>query len=316
MKKKIRRLLVAGLAGLVLVLAGAVFWIDHIARVGVEAGASYGLGVPTTLETASIGIVSGRSTLDGLRVSNPPGFAAAHILKLDHGGLGASLGTLTGDLIEVDQLSLEGIEVNLEKTATGSNFQVIADHLQRFESSADTQTPASSGRRFIIHEAVIRNVKVHVRFAPLGAALATFTVPIDELRLREIGSESDRGVLIAGLSGALLECIMRATLDVESGLLPAELKTELASTLQRLTCLKSLGATLAVNVNGTLHELTAGIAHATEELQNQARGAVVNVQESVRSKSQELHNEAQKALQGAAGELGTLLQPKDRPPSP
>ena len=68
-----RILLILLLAGIGL-LIGSVTLIDAFAKKGIEAGGTYCLGVPTTLDSANIGIVSGMFGLQGLTVANPEGY--------------------------------------------------------------------------------------------------------------------------------------------------------------------------------------------------------------------------------------------------
>ena len=75
--------------GLVIVLVAVVVIafvsIDAIARAGIERGATFALGVPTTLGSANIGILSGEFTMSGLDVTNPEGFDGDYFLQLDEG---------------------------------------------------------------------------------------------------------------------------------------------------------------------------------------------------------------------------------------
>ena len=61
---------------LLVVVIGAVLvsQANKVARVAVEKGGTYALGVQTTLNDASIGVLSGRFGMSGLRVANAQGF--------------------------------------------------------------------------------------------------------------------------------------------------------------------------------------------------------------------------------------------------
>ena len=60
------------------------FFIDRIAKAGVEKGATYALGVPTTLKSADVGVFAGTFAMSGLNVANPEGFdKEPHFLKLE-----------------------------------------------------------------------------------------------------------------------------------------------------------------------------------------------------------------------------------------
>ena len=88
--KLIKRIkwIVGAFVVVVVVLVVVVFlWIDHLAKMGIEKGSTYALGVDTTVDSVDIGILAGRSELSGLTVSNPKGFQTSHFLSLGNGVL-------------------------------------------------------------------------------------------------------------------------------------------------------------------------------------------------------------------------------------
>src|SRR5262245_41296811 len=124
-----------GLVAVVVVVGlGSLLWIDSLTRSAIERGGTYALGVETRLEDASIGLVSGEFGLAGLTVANPPGFAQPHFFALRSAHLALPLGQLVEERITIPALELEGITLDLERGAEGTNFARILDHLARFES--------------------------------------------------------------------------------------------------------------------------------------------------------------------------------------
>ena len=132
--KKIKRVVVGGVVLVVLILTSGVIWIDSVAKTGIETGSSFALGVDTKLDSADIGIFSGRSELVGLKVSNPPGYQSDNFLELGGGVLDVSLASLTSETVEVSEFTLTGIDMYLEKKVLKSNYKTIMDNLGRFES--------------------------------------------------------------------------------------------------------------------------------------------------------------------------------------
>jgi len=79
-KTSFRKLLklVAAVVLLVVIVAGiAWLYIDSIATTGIEEGATYALGVPTTVEDVSVSLLGGTVKIFGLTVANPEGFKVA-----------------------------------------------------------------------------------------------------------------------------------------------------------------------------------------------------------------------------------------------
>ncbi|HPD31389.1 MAG TPA: hypothetical protein PLL20_15455 [Phycisphaerae bacterium] len=314
MKKKIRKIILVVVVVLVVLVVAVVLGIDRIAKTGTEVGATYALGVPTTLDSADIGILQGRTELQQLQVNNPEGFDSPHFLKLNRGALTVSLGSLTSDLVEVPEFTLEGIEVNLEKKGAQSNYQVILDNLKKFESQGESE-PAKKetkeGKRFVIRETLIKDVKVRVKAAPLGATLIDVTVPIDEIRLRDVGSDSNKGVLVSELTGTILKAIILATAEKGGNLIPKDVLGDLDGALKSLASLKDVGASLSVGVGEAAKEIGAGVQQATQQLQEGTRKAAEEAQKA----SEQLQEGAKKAADDVAGKIGDLLKkPEDKKP--
>ena len=145
-------------AGLVAVSIFAfLFYIDGIARTAIERGATYALGVDTTLDSARIGLVSGSFRLAGLEVANPPGFEDPRFLNLGEARLELERSSLRDPTVIVPLFAIDGIEVDLDKQRGKANYDVILDNLARFESEEAEPEPAPEadagpGKRFIIQE--------------------------------------------------------------------------------------------------------------------------------------------------------------------
>jgi len=283
--KRAKKLIFAVIAIVVLLVVVAVIWIDKLAKTGIETGSTYALGTETTLDKASVGIVSGQSSLAGLTVANPPGFDANHFVQLQNGGLDVSIASLASDTVEVPNLSITGIDLNLERKGLKSNYDVIMDNLGRFESSEDTQSEAKAGKKFVIREILIRDVKVNVNLSPVVGTPLNVTVPISEIRLTDVGSDSDKGVIIAQLADTLLKAIFAATVEQGEGLIPADVLGQLDSRLKQLDSLAEVGASLATD-------------------------AIKQLDESAQNIANQVTNEATKQVQEG---LGKLLQPQKTP---
>ena len=73
------------------------------------------------LALLAVGVRSGTLEIDGLKVSNPPGYQASHFLRLDEGALAVGLGSLTKETIEVPSVTLSGVDLILEKKGAAAN---------------------------------------------------------------------------------------------------------------------------------------------------------------------------------------------------
>jgi hypothetical protein len=241
------------------------FFINGAAQKAVETGATYALGVPTTLQSADVGILRGRFQIDGLKVANPQGFTADKFMSLGQGRVAVSLPTLMKDTIELPEFTLDTIDVNLERKSGGANYKVIMDNLAKLGGKGGQSKPAPKEagpeKRLIINQLTIRKVTVN---ADLGGSegvlgqvvgkVTKVTFPINEIKLSNVGRTGTgvggTGVTIEELSSIIVQAVLAAAAENGGGLLPADLLGDLKNGLAGLDGFKDL----QVEVGGKLQE--------------------------------------------------------------
>lgn len=258
----------------IVAVVGVFFYIDSIAKRAVEYASTSALGVPTTLDSISVGVFTGSVSLDDLNVANPAGqsFSSPHFLHLDSGSVAVSLGTLRQDTVVVPSLKLDGMEMYLEKKGDKANYQIIMDNLGKAEAEPDDTAPA---KKFVINEMVLTNISVEADLLPLGGALTKTRITIPEIRLTDVGSESEGGVVLKELSGVVIKAIMQAVID-KSDVLPAALIADLGKGLGELEdiqadTLKTIGG-VSDDLNKTIGEGTKAIGDVSEEINKVSKG--------------------------------------------
>jgi hypothetical protein len=227
--KKSRMILwiVAGAAALmVIALLVVLASVNTIARNAVEVGGTTALGVQTKLDDANVGVFNGDVTLSGLVVSNPEGFKTPHFLSLSRGRLRVTLDSLMSETVEAPLLEFSGIDVNLERSSAGANYQIILDHSKGSSSSSPSKGEGSK-KKFIIGELLIRDVTVHAALLP-GGKLTAITLKIPEIKLKDVGSQTTGGVMIQELWPILTQAILTAASEKLASDLPREIGQSLA----------------------------------------------------------------------------------------
>lgn len=292
-----------GVVCVLLLLVGvfAVFmYIDGIARAGIERGATYALGVETTLGQADVGVLSGTFDMSGLKVKNPEGFGSEHFLSLGDGGVAVSLGSLRSELVELPKLSLSDLDLVLEKKDGKSNYKVILDNLGRFESKTeDPKKPdkSSEGKKFVVREVEITNVKVHVDLLPIGGELMKSEIPIDRIYLTDVGTDSDKGVVLGELSGVLLKAIMMAIVNKGGGLIPGDVIGDLSGQLANLQGLQDMGIGVVTGAG----EQAKALTKQGEALVKELGGAVDDAKKQVEDAGKTLEDAGEKAGEALDG---------------
>lgn len=245
MKKLLKILLIVVVLIVVAVgvAVGYVFHnIDSLAKRGVEEGGSYALGVPTTVDSVSVKVFGGDLKLSGLKVANPQGFAGPHFLTMKKGEVVVTLDSLNEQTVDIPKLTLSGIDLNLERTGSGANYEKIVENLKRLKGSS-----AKSGdKKLIVHELTIEDVRIHADVlnapGPIGKIVnpvAKVDVPIERIELKDVG-RTGTGVTMEELSSIVVQAVLAAAAEKGYGTLPGEIVNDLKSAVSSLGGLRDL----------------------------------------------------------------------------
>lgn len=251
--KKLKKIILVLLLLIIVALVGVVFYIDSIARTAVEKGGTWALGVETKLDSASIGLFSGKTSLTTLQVKNPAGYTSPHFFKLGGAELDLRLTSLFSDKITVPRLAFKDIDVHLERNATDANYNVIMNNLKKFESNEAPPPDESQkeGKKFIIEVIEIENINVHVNLVPVAGLgeIAKVDLKVPKLTLKNVGAEDD-GANMAEITDVVLKAILTAVAEKGEGILPPGLLGDLKGKLASLEGLQGLGMEVVGNVVG------------------------------------------------------------------
>ncbi len=240
---KLIKLLFALVVLLVVALFVAGYFADNIAKAGIETGGSLALGVDTTVAKARVGFLDQTFGLEGLQVANPSGFGNDPFLSLGSGKVAVAASSLLSDKVVVPEITLSSIRLSLEQGTRGSNYGTILDNLKRFQGAekvvgSPEAEDVADAKRFVIETLTLEDVAVSVVAVP-ELRLAPVTVPLGTIQLKDIGSESDEGVVLAELAGIIVEAILERASS--SGQLPSLIQGTLNAQLAQLDGLKDAG---------------------------------------------------------------------------
>ncbi len=218
MRKIIFRVIAALVLLLVILLGIGWAFVDTLAKKGIEKGATYALGVDTTVSDVDLSLLHGSLELEGLNIANPPNFTTSHLMNM--GKLETSLVTssLMGDTVEVTKFEIDSLDVNIEKEA-GLNMQTnvskIMDNLQKLSSGeAKKDEEGAGGKKVKIDRVLITNVVAHFS---LGSGLPDAKVEIPEILLTDVTSDNAGGMVISELAPRLITAILQAVLEQAEG---------------------------------------------------------------------------------------------------
>lgn len=273
--KKLIRMVAVLLVLLVLATVAVALYVDTIAKTAIERGATYALGVETTLGSADVGLLSGTFSMRDLTVANPAGFESPYFTHLGEGDVKVALKTLRQQTVELPTLTLTDLDIHLDKKEGKANYDVILENLSRFESGDESEKEAD-GKRFVINEILIERIVVRVQLLPIGGDLTKLDVPIDEIRLRNVGSDTDGSVLMSELTSVIIKAVLAAIVQKGGGLIPGDILGDLSQGLGSLAEL-SLDAATGLgdrikDAGGGLDEVTEGIGDAIKSIGDELGG--------------------------------------------
>lgn len=194
-------LLFGGLGLLVVVGAlyiGVAFFLGSIAK-----GAVNRLGPKVTqsnvvLESATISPLSGTGTLNGFTVGNPAGWSSTPALHLGRVHLDLDPKSVFGDVIVINELTIDQPEFNYETRLVSSNIGDLLANIEKYtgggQEAAKTEGPP---KKFIVKRLRFTDGK-----ATIGVAAAALPVPLPEIKLDNLGVQE------GGLTGAQLSAVV------------------------------------------------------------------------------------------------------------
>lgn len=242
-----------GLAVLTAALASVLYFaLDGMARRGVERGVSYATGTPARLASAALSLRRGELALRDLEVSNPEGFESPWFMQVAGGDVSVAMGSLFGGEVEVPYLRITGVDVHLERRGVRTNYDIILKHIEQLAAEDDD----ALGRRYVIREIEVSDITVHAALLPVAGRQRSVVVPIDTIRLTDVGSDTDRGVLLAQVSGIIMQAVLQAVVEQAAAELPGTIARGLRDSLLGVG---TLGGFTLDSVGGGAADLLEGV---------------------------------------------------------
>ena len=222
------KLILSVLALVILALGAGAFYLDTIAARALQSGTESATGVPVSVGGTRVKLVAGRFQVRELDVSNPKGYASPSFFVLQNLYFEVPPRALLGDPIEISQITIDGVELTLERKGIKTNAGVILANLAAAGESGATESSEAAGPGVIIETLVIRNARANLRLVP-GKDV---TISLPEIRLKGVG----RGEGEVSSIAQVITTILIATIDATTGraALPSAVQAELRRGLNQV----------------------------------------------------------------------------------
>lgn len=201
-------LLVAMIVIVLLVVVLAVNNINTLVKTAIEEVGSDTLNTAVTVDQVDIELLGGQLVLGGLSVANPEGFTAPTIFQMDRITVAVDLLSLLDNHVLVEQIIIDGAQINAEQKGTGSNVTTLLDSIEQSEEGSAEQMPVVESTS----EPVLISVN-QFRLANSTATLLTEqfgeqALNLEELLLSNIGGAE--GVPASQLAQEVLRPVVKS----------------------------------------------------------------------------------------------------------
>ncbi|MFH0944474.1 MAG: hypothetical protein V2A76_04680 [Planctomycetota bacterium] len=273
---------------LALILAAGMWFAGDLLKKGVEEGGTWALGSKTSLSSASLSVLSGEVSMEGLNVASPEGFEAKSAMSVGLIDVKAAVGSFLSDTLEIDHIDIGSPEITLEIGTGGSNLGALMDHLKSKTGGggptapAPKEEPGGPSKKLKIGRVTITSPTVILAQSLLMKTEQRIELPT--LELTDIGGGKEGGdgtVTLSELLEEIFGTIMAAV--AKAGALPADLQGILDG---------EVVAKYADKIQGQLQDIKGKAGEALDQVGEQLDDA---------------KDKAGEALEDLKGGLGGLL---------
>ena len=235
MGKVIAGLVVAALVAVVLVVTVVFKNLDDIIRQAIENTGSEVTQTRVSLDSVVFTLKDGRGELHGLNIANPPGYTTKNAFEMGEIALQVDPGSLTGDVIVIKEVLVDGATLVAEQKALATNLKELLENIEK--SSAGKKKPAteageSADVRLMVEKFSFINSSTKVVTQQWGEK----SLSVPDIVMRDIG-DKETGLTPEQLASTMTQTLMsraeRAVTDYLEKLAKDAAKQELEKQLDK-----------------------------------------------------------------------------------
>ena len=187
--------------GIIVVLLVIVYFsLSVILKSSVQTFGSMVLGVPVTVDRIDLKPFSGALAIRNLTVGNPEGYSSPHAFKLGKFDVVLVPSSLFGKKMIIDNLAVDGMELNYETNLLRSNLSDIQNNINRLskgssssasaEKQEKTEEQAAESKPLQINRLDLSDIKI---YTILKGREDTRVVPLmaPPVHLQDLGTEPE-----------------------------------------------------------------------------------------------------------------------------
>jgi uncharacterized protein involved in outer membrane biogenesis len=202
--KKAVKILAGILVVLLVALVAAELALDKVLLKGFNTAAPAALGVPATLDDASLSLVRGKAALEGLHIGNPEGFNTPGLLDLASVSIRLDNASLLADTIVIREIAIDGLVVTYEKGLRDSNLGALIESLSRevdAQEAEEEKGDEKPAKKVVIEKLTITGSRMN--FSITGAMGQSIPLPLPPITLTDLGKEKDGLTVVEAIDRVL-----------------------------------------------------------------------------------------------------------------
>ncbi len=269
--KLFKRIAIIGTLVVLVVVIGAYFAIDQIARSIVGSQGTSVLGVPTSVSSVRLAVFSAESGFTELTIANPEGFQKPNFIEIKQAEFSASVGTLLSSNIDIPLVHIKGLTLDLEQIAGNTNADAIIKNI-----NANTKEPddVDDPMKFNIKKLIIEDIRLTASGSIVNIAGGKIDTKIPRIELSNLGTETDGDQLSQQLISMMLGVLMKHIAENPiQGLSGAAVGT-IVTGIESIPILGSsqAGRTLGQLLMGANRGINSGVQGIGEKLNGVGKG--------------------------------------------
>ena len=226
MKKWLVRIVLVLVVLLVAAIVTVAMFLNDIVKKGVETAGPRITKVDVKLESAQLSPFSGKATLKGFFLGNPPGYTTDSAIKVANVSVSLQPSSLFHDKVVIQSIHINAPQITLEGSLKENNLTKIQGNVSAASassSSGGSSAQNGTSKKLQVTDIVISGAVLRVKSPLLGDKLLSVTLP--EIHLTDLGT-GPQGITPAELADKVMHALLK-----ESGPAFANLAASLGETV-------------------------------------------------------------------------------------
>lgn len=218
MKKTLIRIGIGLVILLVVVVLAASLFLNGAVKKAIETVGPRLTQVTVKLDKASVSVLSGSGSIQGLVVGNPEGYKTPQAISVGSASLALKPTSILSDKLVIRSINLQSPEITFEGGFGGNNLKKILDNVDEATGGTSTnaapETTAKSSRKLEVDDFVISKAKLNVSVTGMGGKSIPVTLP--DIHLTQLGTGPD-GITAAELTKLVLQKVEKVAVKAADG---------------------------------------------------------------------------------------------------